>query len=59
MIINPIETRKKQYGIVLVYGSILDPAGGSVVQNTETVVSNKPVYETQRINTDKTFALSR
>jgi len=40
--IEPIDAMKRQYGAVLVYGSILEPAGGSVVQNAETVVSNKP-----------------
>ena len=43
--IEPIDATKRQYGIVLVYGSILEPAGGSVVQNAETVVSNKPAYK--------------
>lgn len=42
---KPIDTMKRQYGAVLVYGSILESAGGTVVQNAETVVSNKPFYE--------------
>ena len=43
--IEPIDAMKRQYGMALVYGSILEFAGGSVVQNAETVVSNKPAYK--------------
>ena len=40
-----IDDSKKQYGIVLVYGSIVEFAGGSVVQNAEIVASNKAAYK--------------
>lgn len=43
--VNPIDTSKRQYGTVLVYGSILEFAGGSVVQNAEIVVSSKAAYK--------------
>lgn len=36
-----IDASKKQYGTGLVYGSILEPTGGSVVQNAEIVASNR------------------
>ena len=42
--IKAIDTTR-QYGTVLLYGSILESAGGAVVQNAETVASNKPFYE--------------
>ena len=39
-----IDTRMKQYGTGLVYGSRVEPAGGSVVQNVPTVASNRVPY---------------
>ena len=43
--VKPNDTSKRQYGTVLVYGSTLEFAGGSVVQNAEIVVSSKAAYK--------------
>ena len=56
-----IDDSKKQYGTVLVYGSIFEFAGGSVVQNAEIVASNKAAYNNQSVlvNAGKTLVRSR
>ena len=51
--VKPIDTSRKQYGTVLVYGTILDCAGGSVVQNAAIVASNRVAYKNQRVRADK------
>lgn len=43
--LSPNDPSKKQYGIGLVYGSILEFAGGSVVQNAEIVANSKVAYK--------------
>ena len=41
---EPIDASKKRYGTGPVYGSILEFAGGSVVQNAEMVASSVVAY---------------
>lgn len=45
---EPKDASKKEYGIGLVYGSILEFAGGSVVQNAEMVASSRVSYKKKK-----------
>ena len=42
---EPNAASRRQYGTVLVYGSIVESTGGTVVQNVDIVASNKAPYK--------------
>ena len=59
---EPIDASKKRYGTGPVYGSILEFAGGSVVQNAEMVASSMVAYNKKQramFNPEETLARSR
>jgi len=55
-VVRLIAANKKQYGTALVNGSTLESDGGSEVQNTAIVASNKQAYKQRRVGTDKALA---